>query len=252
MKFGDAAFFRFQIIFWLVAGGALLVSGFSQMQVDAALVRNLYLTGAGFLASFFLAFLYERILLPRARTMLAPALLTSVVAGFVCSLSVNPITFLQIGGSWQELTWQYAVSGALNFSLVLCVWSLLFLVRVNAPLFAARSGTDFLTTLTVDDTRGQRFVKVADIALIRSAGDYVEILHGEKTDMRRGYISELEGQLDPSQFLRIHRSLMINKARVKDVIRKSKGQFEFDLGTHAAVTSGRSFESAIMDAFNLR
>lgn len=252
MKFGDTTFIRFQVIFWLVAGSALLASGIVQMQAEAAFVRNLYLTGAGFLASFFLAFLYERFIVPKSKTMLVPAVLTSLVVGFACTLSVNPITFLQIGGSWEALTWQYAVSGALNFSLVLFAWSLLFLVRANVTIFQTGGTAQFVTKLTVDDARGQRVVAVADIAIIRAAGDYVELLHGDKTDLRRGYLSDLENQLNPDHFVRIHRSFMINKSMVMDIIRKPKGQFEFDMGKHASVTSGRSFEEAVVAAFDLR
>lgn len=251
MKFGEPAFFRFQFGFWLVAGAALLLSGLSQMQSDAALVRNLYLTVAGFLASFFLGFMYERFATRRSWALLLPAAAASLVTGFLCTLSVNPVTFMQLGGNWQALTWQYAVSGALNFSLVLFVWSLLFLVRLQAPLFAQEKQVGFVTTLTVDDPRGQRIVPVAEVAIIRSAGDYVELLHAGRVDLRRGYISDLETQLDPGQFVRIHRSFMINRKFVRDIIRKSKGQFEFDLGEAGTVTSGRSFEDAIVTAFDL-
>ncbi len=251
MKFGEPEFLRFQLVFWLFAGTALLLSGLSQMESDAALVRNLYLTIAGFLASFFLGFLFERFLVNRFSAMLLPAAGASLVSGFLCTLSVNPITFLQIGGSWPALTWQYAVSGAFNFSLVLFVWSLLFLLKLPAPLFPAIKQTGFTTSLTVDDPRGQRLVSLADVAIIRSAGDYVELLHAGRVDLRRGYIGDLENQLDPGQFVRVHRSFMINRKFVRDIIRKSKGQFEFDLGKAGTVTSGRSFEDAIVAAFGL-
>ena len=139
MKFGEKTFFRFQGVFWLIAGSALLLSGLGQMQTDAAVVRNLYLTLAGFLATFFLGFFYERALKPRFRAMLTPAVFTSFATGFLCTISVNPITFLQIGGSWDELTWQYALSGALNFSLVTLVWSLLFLTLSDSSFLILTS-----------------------------------------------------------------------------------------------------------------
>lgn len=251
MKFGEHTFFRFQSGFWLIAGSALMLSGLSQMQTDAAVVRNLYLTFSGFLATFFLGFVYERVIVPRISALLMPAVAVSVLAGFLCTLSVNPITFLQIGGSWDELTWQYALSGSLNFSLVLLVWSLLFLLLIGAPLFSMEKPA-YPHALAVDDPRGQRMVDLSKVAVIRSAGDYVELLHEGRTELRRGYISDLEQQLDPGQFVRIHRSLMINRTHVQDIIKKPKGQFEFDLGEAGSVSSGRSFEQAIMTAFNLK
>ena len=220
------------------------------MQADAAVVRNLYLTFSGFLVTFFLGFMYERVIAPRVSALLLPAHIISLLTGFLCTLSVNPITFLQVGGSWENLTWQYAVSGSFNFSLVLLVWSLLFLFLTEAPLFSAAKPV-FPSALTVDDQRGQRMVELSKVAVIRSAGDYVELSHEGRTDLRRGYISDLEQQLDPGQFVRIHRSLMINRAHVRDVIKKPKGQFEFDLGDAGCVTSGRSFEQAVTAAFNL-
>ena len=220
------------------------------MQSEAAIVRNFYLGIAGFLSTFFLAFLYERYLIRRFRSLLVPAILMSGLVGVLCTLSVNPITFLQQGGDRQSLTWSYAFSGTFNFSLVIMVWSLLFLTRLEAPLFTAREKEIFLQTLTVDDHRGRRLLDVAAIICIRAAGDYVEILHDGKTHLRRGYISDLEKRLDPAQFLRIHRSLMINLSFVRDVVRQPKGQFEIDLGNDVIVTSGRSFENAVSRAFS--
>lgn len=252
MKFGDPQFFRFQLIFWTVSGAALLLSGLSQMQADAALVRNIYLTIAGFLATFFLGFLYDRVQAARVRAMLMPALTVSLITGFLVTLSVNPITFLQLGGDRASLTWSYAVSGALNFSLIIMVWSLLYLLQVKAVLFAGGHAERYPQSLTVDDPRGERRIDVASIACIKSAGDYVELTVGEHTYLRRGYIADLEQQLNPAHFLRIHRSLMINVTHVRDMVRRAKGQFEIDLGDGLVVTSGRSYEEAMTRLYESR
>ncbi len=251
MTFGEPRFLRFQVVFWLVAGIALLFSGLSQMQPDAALVRNIYLTIAGFLSTFFLAFIYERLFIGRFRAMLLPAIVVSVITGFLCTLSVNPITFLQLGDDRQSLTVAYIFSGAFNFSLLMLVWSLIYLLRIDAPLFGAPEKETFVTTLAVDDQRGRRILDVSGIVCIKAAGDYVEILHAGSRHMRRGYISDLEKQLDPSLFLRIHRSVMINRSFVRNIVRRPKAEFEIDLGDDVTVSSGRSYEKAITGAFSL-
>ena len=44
---------------------------------------------------------------------------------------------------------------------------------------------------------------------------------------------------------------MINRLHVKGIIKKPKGQFEFDLGSAGSVSSGRSFEQTVLSVFDL-
>jgi two-component system LytT family response regulator len=54
------------------------------------------------------------------------------------------------------------------------------------------------------------FVKAEDVQWVEAAGDYVQLHTAEKTHLLRKTMKEMEAALDPDQFLRIHRSTIIN------------------------------------------
>ena len=76
-------------------------------------------------------------------------------------------------------------------------------------------------------TAGQiLFLKPADIDWIEAA-DYYSGLHvGDKTHLLRRSMSELEQDLDPNVFCRIHRSAIVNLARVRALQSNRNGEYE--------------------------
>ncbi len=61
------------------------------------------------------------------------------------------------------------------------------------------------------------FVKVADIEWIEAAGNYVRLHVGKEVHLMRGTLTALEQQLDPHQFVRIHRSTIVNLEAVREL-----------------------------------
>ena len=71
--------------------------------------------------------------------------------------------------------------------------------------------------LIVKDGREIVIVDVDEIDLIESAGNYVRLHVGEETHRMRSTLYALERRLDPDLFLRIHRSIMVNTKRLKQI-----------------------------------
>jgi two-component system LytT family response regulator len=68
------------------------------------------------------------------------------------------------------------------------------------------------------------FVNVGDIDWIEAA-DYYCCLHvGAKSLMLRETIKQLARTLDPSKFVRIHRSVIVNVGRVSEICREGRGE----------------------------
>ncbi len=74
-----------------------------------------------------------------------------------------------------------------------------------------------LDCLIVKQAGRVQFVRVEEIDWLEAAGVYVQVHTADKTWLHRISLSELEGKLDPRQFLRIHRSTIINRQRVKEL-----------------------------------
>ena len=69
--------------------------------------------------------------------------------------------------------------------------------------------TPALREITIRNGRQVAFISVDDIDWIEAQGDYVEIHVGARTHLIRESLSVLEGRLDVSSFLRIHRSAIV-------------------------------------------
>jgi two-component system LytT family response regulator len=73
------------------------------------------------------------------------------------------------------------------------------------------------------------FVKISDIDWIEAA-DYYTCLHvGTRTHLLRRSMAELEQELDPAVFCRIHRSSIVNIARVEGLKLNPEGEYEVAL-----------------------
>jgi two-component system LytT family response regulator len=74
-----------------------------------------------------------------------------------------------------------------------------------------------LRELAVRVGKQVRFVAVADIDWIEAQGDYAEVHVGTQTHLIRESLNTLEGRLDTSVFLRIHRSAIVRLNRIVSV-----------------------------------
>jgi two-component system LytT family response regulator len=61
------------------------------------------------------------------------------------------------------------------------------------------------------------YVRVEDIEWIEAAGNYARLHVGARRHDVRETLTALEGKLDPDQFVRIHRSTIVNLRHVKEV-----------------------------------
>ncbi|MGQ0713397.1 MAG: LytR/AlgR family response regulator transcription factor [Gemmatimonadaceae bacterium] len=61
------------------------------------------------------------------------------------------------------------------------------------------------------------FVRIDDIDWIEAAGNYVKLHVGRETHLMRETMTGIEKLLDPTRFLRIHRSAIVNLDRVREM-----------------------------------
>lgn len=95
------------------------------------------------------------------------------------------------------------------------------------------------------------FVKYAEIDWIEAA-DYYSCLHvAAKSHLLRRSMAELENELDPSHFCRIHRSAIVNLSRVKSLRIGRDGEYEVLLETGDAVRLSRRYRGQLQQRLGL-
>jgi len=91
------------------------------------------------------------------------------------------------------------------------------------------------------------FVSVGDIRWISAAGNYVEIHTRTATHLLRGTIQELELELDPAKFLRIHRSTILNIDHAREIEPGFKGDGIVILDDGTKLSMSRNYREKLND-----
>lgn len=84
-------------------------------------------------------------------------------------------------------------------------------------------------------------VEVADIDWIEAAGNYAILHVGGETFEIRSSLTRLEGELDPKRFVRVHKSHLVNIARVAEVTPWVSGDWRIRLQGGAEVNLSRRY-----------
>lgn len=102
------------------------------------------------------------------------------------------------------------------------------------------SGGNVIERLTVKSDGRVTLLPVRDIDWIEAEKDYVRLHVGKQWHVIRDTIKNLEGQLDPKRFVRIHRSTIVNIERVRELQPMFKGAFVVALqdGTELRLSRG--------------
>lgn len=90
-----------------------------------------------------------------------------------------------------------------------------------------------------------QFVDVSQIDWLEASGNYVEIHAGKESFLHRERLHVLEAQLDPADFVRIHRSIIVNRAAVKEIRPIAGGDCTVLLRDGAQVRLSRTYRSAL-------
>ena len=86
-------------------------------------------------------------------------------------------------------------------------------------------------------------VAVADIDWVEAAGNYAVLHVGGDTLEIRSSLSRLEGELDPQRFVRVHKSAMVNVARIAEVTPWMSGDWRIRLQDGAEVNLSRRYRA---------
>lgn len=96
------------------------------------------------------------------------------------------------------------------------------------------------------------FLRISEIDWVEAA-DYYACLHvGNKTHMLRRSIAELEQDLDPAIFCRIHRSTIVNLNRVRGLELSEDGSHELLLNDGNRLRLSRSYRKQLEERMSAR
>jgi Response regulator of the LytR/AlgR family len=95
------------------------------------------------------------------------------------------------------------------------------------------------------------FVDTDDVQWIESEGDYVALHDGDNTHLVRKTMKELEQQLDPNRFLRVHRSYIVNADYIEELRPLDHGTYQLRMASGTPLKTSRGYSDnvdALLDA----
>lgn len=100
-------------------------------------------------------------------------------------------------------------------------------------------------TLLVSQGRQERLIRVGDIDVVSAAGNYVDIRCGDAVYLLRSPLRQLEETLAPGQFVRVHRSHLVNVGSILRISRTAAGNGEVVVRGGHSVPMSKKYRSLL-------
>ncbi len=121
--------------------------------------------------------------------------------------------------------------------------------RLTALLNDLKTENKYLERLLLKSSGRIYFVKTDEVDWIESAGNYAKLHVGRETHLLRETMSGLEESLNPENFLRIHRSCIVNIDRVKELHPLFSGDYMVIMQDKRELTLSRNYRDRLLNLF---
>lgn len=119
--------------------------------------------------------------------------------------------------------------------------------RILSLLKQIEADSKHLERLVVKSGGRVFFLLTGEIDWIEAEGNYVKVHTGGKSHLLRESISGLEAQLDPKEFIRIHRSTIVNLRRIRELQPWSHGEYHVILHNGTELTLSRNYRDNLQN-----
>jgi len=120
--------------------------------------------------------------------------------------------------------------------------------RILLLLEELKAGKNYLERLVIKASGRIYFLETNEIDWIEAEGNYVSVHSGKKSHLLRETISNLESQLDPKKFVRVHRSSIVRLDRIKELQPWFHGEYRIILQDGTQLTLSRNQRDKLQEA----
>ena len=117
--------------------------------------------------------------------------------------------------------------------------------RLQNFLDDVQSKRDFTARLVIKTAGRIFFLNVEEIDWIEAADNYVRLHVGPEAHLMRETMNRLGKELDPAQFVRVHRSRIVNIKRIKELQPLFHGEYDIMLQDGTRLESGRGYRDKL-------
>jgi two-component system LytT family response regulator len=117
--------------------------------------------------------------------------------------------------------------------------------QILSLLETIASPRQYLKRLAVRSAGKTVFVDVEDVDWIEAAENYVQLHAGRAGHLIHVTMNTLEKSLDPEMFVRVHRSVIVNVKRIKELQPALHGEYAITLANGVRLQSGRMYNAKL-------
>jgi hypothetical protein len=122
-------------------------------------------------------------------------------------------------------------------------WMFHYIEARRAAAAASRSGAD--ERIEVRDGASAVFLAPQDVLFVEAAGNYVEFHTAARRHLVRGTLTSWEARLAARGFVRVHRSRLVNRARIAAIKPTPAGDLELTLDDGRTLLASRRYRAAL-------
>ena len=113
--------------------------------------------------------------------------------------------------------------------------------RILSMLQELKTGARYRERFAIKNGETVFFVRAEDVDAIEAEGNYVRLNLGSASHLLRDTLNNIESQINPRMFVRIHRRTIVNINRVKELQTWARGEYRVVLFTGAHYTLSRGY-----------
>lgn len=102
----------------------------------------------------------------------------------------------------------------------------------------------YVSTITLKDRDKTRQIALEDVLWIEADGNYLALQLSNERLLYRSTLNAFESEINPTTFLRIHRSIIVNKTHIQNIQYQNNNEYAFKINNNTLI-SGRLYKEKI-------
>lgn len=189
-----------------------------------------------------------------------------VSLGIICHLFSYPalvwiiskIFYYHTFDYWQTLNFglsAYFIKSVIIYGFSFLTFTLINkkiqLTQIEKGVEAITDKQDFISSILIVDTNNKKIlIKVNDILYFSANSPYISIYISQKRYLHTETLKSLEKQLDNKQFVRIHKSHIVNIHKISSIESRQNGDYDITLSDNTILRLSRNYAKDFKSKFS--
>lgn len=166
----------------------------------------------------------------------------------------STIFFYQPFSYWQTFSFSlssYFITTVIIYTVVYTFLAIRKKQQSSTLIDAATREENFISSIVVVDSHNKKLILATnDIFYFSANPPYVNIYHLTKKYLHTGTLKSLEAKLNDQQFVRIHKSFIVNLSKITSIQSRQNGDYDISLADESVLRVSRNYAKSFKSRFS--